>query len=303
MAVISYRRNKKARLFNKRSEYSFIYGIVFFFSVLGIWVDAHTAFFRPLRVFFLDMAQPLQSIVDYPYQQVVQWRALFSDKSDLLHDNQRLQNEHLLLRAKLQYLLALENENTQLNALLQSAAQHKEQAMAARIVHVETNTARQLLVLNKGFRDGVYLGQPVLDAKGVVGQIIEAGSHTSSVLMISDVKSAIPVRNLRTGEWAILSGTNDPTRLAVVHLSRTAGMQVGDSLVSSGLGGRFLDGYPIGKVLSLKPMPGEDFVQVDVAPTALLQRDRLVLLVWPDRKERHLAQEILERMHALGETV
>ena len=173
-------------------------------------------------------------------------------------------------------------------------------AMAAQVLAVDPTSTRQLVILDKGNRDGVYVGQPVLDAKGVMGQIIDAGYMTSTVLLISDAKCAVPVRNNRTGERAILVGTDNIGQLSLINLPKTSSIHKGDLLVTSGLGRLYPEGYPVGRVETVHSIPGEAFVKVDVTPVALLNRNRLVLLIWPDKEQAALTEQINERMNAIG---
>jgi rod shape-determining protein MreC len=157
-----------------------------------------------------------------------------------------------------------------------------------------------LVILNKGKRDGAYVGQPVLDAKGVMGQIIDVGYMTSTVLLISDSKSAVPVRNNRTGERGILIGLNNLGQLSLINLPGTSSIAKDDLLVTSGLGRLYPEGYPVGRVVDVQSVPGEAFIKVDVSPVALLNRNRLVLLIWPDKEQAQLTLQINERMKAAG---
>lgn len=170
--------------------------------------------------------------------------------------------------------------------------------MAAQILAVDTSHSRQIVVLNKGKKDGIFVGQPVLDAKGVMGQIVNVGPLTSTVLLISDSKSAVPVRNHRTGERAILVGTNNINHLFLINLPKTSSITVGDILITSGLDHRYPEGYPVGKVEEVYNMPGEDFVKVKVSPIALLNRNRLVLLIWPEKEQEQLTAQINARLNA-----
>ena len=131
-----------------------------------------------------------------------------------------------------------------------------------------------------------------------MGQVIDVGPMTSTVLLISDSKSAVPVRNNRTGERAILVGTNSIEQLSLINLPKTSSIHPGDVLVTSGLGRRYPEGYPVGRVEEVNSIPGEDFVKVMVSPVALLNRNRLVLLIWPDIEQEQLTAQINERLNA-----
>jgi rod shape-determining protein MreC len=244
------------------------------------------------------MVSPLQYVVDYPVRIAASMQALVGSKKALLDENIQIRYKQTVLEAKMQQVLAIKKENSQLKELLLTSTNANMQAMAAQILAVDTTSARQILVLNKGQRDGVYTGQPVLDAKGVMGQVIDVGFMTSTVLLISDAKCAIPVRNNRTGERAILVGTNSMDQLSLINLPKTSSIQIGDILVTSGLGRRYPEGYPVGRVEEVKNIPGEAFITVSVSPVALLNRSRLVLLIWPDKEQELLTMQINERLHA-----
>ncbi len=260
--------------------------------------DYHYRYLDSVRSGFSLIVSPLQYAVDYPVR-VVGWvQSLVSAKKALIDENMQLRYQQTLLEAELQKLLAIQKENSQLKELLLTSSKADMRAMAGQILAVDTSNARQIVVLNKGKRDGVYIGQPVLDAKGVMGQVIDVGPLTSTVLLISDSKSAVPVRNNRTGERAILVGTNSIDELSLINLPKTSSIHPGDVLVTSGLGRRYPEGYPVGLVEEVNSIPGEDFVKVMVSPVALLNRNRLVLLIWPDTEQEQLTSQINERLNA-----
>jgi rod shape-determining protein MreC len=267
------------------------------FSITLMFSDYHYRYLDSVRSGFSLLVSPLQYAVDYPVR-VVGWvQSLVSAKKVLIDENMRLRYQQTALEAELQKLLVIQKENSQLKELLLTSSQADMRAMASQILAVDTSNARQIVVLNKGNRDGVYSGQPVLDAKGVMGQVVDVGPMTSTVLLISDSKSAVPVRNNRTGERAILVGTNRLDQLSLINLPKTASIHPGDVLVTSGLGGRYPEGYPVGKVENVSSIPGEDFVKVMVNPIALLNRNRLVLLIWPDLEQEQLSAQINQRLN------
>ena len=178
--------------------------------------DVHYQSLGEVRRGLSLLVSPLQYGVDYPVR-VIGWvRSLMSSKKSLIDENMQLRYQQIMLEAQLQKLMMIRRENSQLKELLSATSSASMHVMAAQILAVDTGSSRQSLVLNKGTRDGVFNGQPVLDAKGVMGQIIDVGLMTSTVLLISDAKCAVPVRNERTGERAILVGTNSMTRLSLI---------------------------------------------------------------------------------------
>lgn len=299
MAVISSQQNNRhSRLFikNGHSSLGFVFALVF--SIFLMFSDYHYRYLDSVRSGFSLVVSPIQYAVDYPVR-VIGWvQSLVSAKKALIDENMQLRYQQTMLESELQKLVVIQKENSLLKELLLTSSKAKMRAMAAQILAVDTSNARQIVVLNKGKRDGVYAGQPVLDAKGIMGQVIDVGPMTSTVLLISDSKSAVPVRNDRTGERAILVGNNSIDQLSLINLPKTSSIHPGDVLVTSGLGRRYPEGYPVGRVEKVNSIPGEDFVKVMVRPVALLNRNRLVLLIWPDPEQEQLTAQINERLNA-----
>ena len=267
------------------------------FSIILMCLDYHYRYLNSVRSCFSLIVSPLQYAVDYPVR-VVGWaQSLVSAKKALIDENMQLRYKQILLESELQKSLVVQKENSQLKELLLTSSKANMRAMVAQILAVDTSTSRQIVVLNKGTRDSVYSGQPVLDAKGVMGQVIDVGPMTSTMLLISDSRSAVPVRNNRTGERAILVGTNTIDQLSLINLPKTSSIHPGDILVTSGLGRRYPEGYPVGRVEAVNNIPGEDFVKIIVSPVALLNRNRMVLLIWSDTEQEQLTNQINERLN------
>ncbi len=271
------------------------------FSLGMMIADYHYHKLDKVRMTISCVTTPIQYVVDAPVRFIGWARTLISSRLELIDENMQLRYKQTILEAELQRLSALKAENSQLKALLQTTTPSETKVMASEILAVEVSPARQVVVLNKGIREGVFVGQAVLDAKGVMGQIIDVGFMTSTVLLISDAKSAVPVRNNRTGERAILVGENEISSLALINLPKSSTIETGDLLVTSGLGGRYPEGYPVGLVTDVKNIPGEDFITVSVEPMASLNRSRLALLIWPSEDRELLNHQITERMTIIKE--
>lgn len=304
MVISSQQNNTDSRLFATKGKHSSLRIVFALVIALGLMVtDYHYRYLDSVRSGFSILVSPLQYAVDYPVR-VMGWvRSLISTKTALIDENMKLRYQQTILEAQLQKLLVISNENLQLKELLSASSSTKTRSMAAQILAVDMSSSRQLLVLNKGKRDGAFSGQPVLDARGVMGQIIDVGLMTSTVLLISDSKSAVPVRDDRTGERAILVGTNNMGQLALINLPRTSSIAKGDLLVTSGLGRRYPEGYPVGRVADVRNIPGDDFIKVSVEPLALLNRSRLVLVIWPEEEYEELTAQINERMAVVDQNM
>lgn len=236
-----------------------------------------------LRSALLSFAAPWYFIASLPadlWQKTQEYRI---SSTHLRSDNARLKDENLVLRTQLQRLVALEAENIRLTALLGGEKRHIGLRRVAAVLAVAQDPFSHQLILNKGFMDHVYVGQPVLDAYGIMGQIIEVGPFTSRLLLISDASHAIPVRINRNGLRAIAIGTGRYDQLSLKHLPMTSDVKEGDLLVSSGLDQRFPEGFPVALVTHLQHDVGEPFVQVTAKPIAQLEQSHHVLLIWPER--------------------
>ena len=199
----------------------------------------------------------------------------------LLKDNERLKQEHLLLSSKLQRYEILAEENRRLRELLESSFRLNDKVLVAELIAVELQTFRQQVVINKGQREGAYDGQPIVDASGIMGQIVHVTPFSSTVLLITDTDHALPVQVNRNGLRAIAVGSGQNDTLFLEHLPNNADIRVGDLIISSGLGRRFPSGYPVGEIKKITLDPGESFAKVTTKPSAQLTQSREVLMVWP----------------------
>jgi rod shape-determining protein MreC len=225
---------------------------------------------------------PVRVLVDLPFRAWASLRTTFADRETLIAENEQLKRERLDAEFRLQRLAALESENARLRELLDSTARVGNRALIAEILAVDLVPYRQRFDLNRGLVDGVYVGQALIDAQGVVGQIERVGPLTSEAVLITDADHALPVsvnRNGRDGLRTIAVGTGDSSLLRLPYLTNNADIQVGDLLVSSGLGGVFPAGYPVGRVTDVRRRPDQSFAEVIATPASALDRDREVLLV------------------------
>ena len=175
---------------------------------------------------------------------------------------------------------ALEAENDRLRAMLEARRQVRDDVRVAEIMSVDANPFRHTVILDVGSGEGVYDGQAVIDAEGVVGQVIQAAPMSSEAILISDPGHALPVEVNRSGVRTIAYGTGDFGRLDLPGLTNNADIQEGDLLVTSGLGGAFPRGYPVAVVDTIIRIPQNPFADISATPTAELDRIREIMLVW-----------------------
>ncbi len=241
---------------------------------------------RGVRAWLETAASPVYWVAETPMR-VVEWgREHLVTRATLLEENARLSQENLILQGRSQQMASLQAENVRLRALLNSSAMLRDDVLVAELIGVSPDPERHQLVLNKGSDDGVFLGQPLLDADGLLGQIVEVAPKMSRALLITDATHSIPVQVNRNGVRAIAEGTGSLSALEVYHVSATTDIREGDLLVTSGLGGRFPAGYPVAVVSSVHRDPGQAFARITAAPTAALDRSRHVLLVFTAKPAR-----------------
>ena len=241
---------------------------------------------------------PIQKTVDMPSYIVEQTEVFFKERLNLLTENASLKQQQIYLQAQVQKLRALEAENLELRELLSSIGQEKESFSEARIIQANLDPFRQQILLNKGKLQGVELGQPVIDAKGLVGVILSATDTSSHVLLLTDTGFAVPVQSVRSGERAIAVGSGTGGELRLNYVPRTADFMEGDELVTSGLGGRFPAGYPVGVITSIQHDPSTRFTLIGVSPSAKLGQFRHVLLV-----KQHAPEHMIGKNHTQKTTL
>jgi len=245
-----------------------------------IIVDKRYDHLGKIRRFLSVIAYPVQVAVASPFEGWHWFRETVSSRDTLRADKARLEAELRLAQFRLQRYEALEAETQRLRALRDSTADISSRFLIGDIMDVDLDAFRERVLVDKGASDGVFIGQAVLDAGGVFGQVARVEQLTSEVILISDPAHAIPVQINRNGLRTIAVGTGDTGKLKLPYLPTSADVVVGDLLVTSGLGGGFPQGYPVGTVAEVKRDPAQSLADVVVRPAAHLDRSRELLFVW-----------------------
>ncbi len=249
-------------------------------SILLMYFDNRDNHLDTVRKTIGAAVYPVRVIVDAP---VRFWGWLGDSttaRNELELELGRLKAERLLTNARLQKLNTLEAENARLRDMLEARAQVRDRTRVAEIMSVDANPYNHSLVIDIGTQDGVTNGQALVDADGVVGQVIEAGLMTSQAMLISDTDHALPVEVNRNGLRTIVVGTGKIDQLKLPFVVNNADIRVGDLLVTSGLGGAFPAGYPVAIVASVTRIPQEPYADVTAKPSASLGQVREVMLIF-----------------------
>ncbi len=252
-------------------------------SVALLVIDHRSQALASVHRYLSFVVYPIQLMVDLPTHFFIKLGSYISSQRQLVKENTDLQEQQFLQQGRLQQLQALEAENARLRVLLQATPRGEQTLTAAEILQIAADPFNHFFLIDKGEKD-VYVGQPIIDAEGVIGEIVEVFPFKSRAILVTDPSHAIPVENLRNGVRGIVVGTGKIDSFALRHVPNTADIKEGDTLVTSGIGGRYPAGYPVGVVKKIERDVGESFAEVKVVPAAHLERGRQILLIAPKKK-------------------
>lgn len=251
-------------------------------------LDNRNEHLEDVRRFLAAATYPIKVVIDAPFA-VKRWASESLGGAGSLGDEVDALRTRLMVQdARLQRMAALEAENARLRALLDSTAKVGDRVLIAEIMSVDMDPFRHRIVVNKGSQDRVYVGQAMIDSEGIVGQITRDQVFSAEAILITDADHALPVELVRNRLRTIAVGTGQIDRLDLPFLPRNADVREGDLLVTSGLGGTFPAGYPVGTIASVSGKTGEPFLTVTATPAAALNRIREVLLIWSGEDEPEL---------------
>lgn len=267
-------------------------------SAVLMIVDANYELLKPVRSQFGALLTPLYSLGELPAQLWNSATEQFTSRNDLIKENERLRAESLLMERRLQKLATLTEQNVRLRELLNSSAVLDEDVLVTELIGIDPDPYSQRILIDKGSQDGVYIGQPVLESRGLAGQVIEVMPYSARVLLITDPSHGIPVQVNRNGLRTIAVGTTDQESMDLRHVSNNADIKEGDLLVTSGMGQRFPAGYPVAIVTHVEPSSSQPFAQIAAKPTAALSRTRFFMLVFNKQDSVDLRKAQLEQVES-----
>ncbi len=262
-------------------------------AITLIVLDDQAGWLARLREQANSLVQPVWALAGLPGKLGGQVRDSAASHGQLVTENRELRNQLLLANARLTRLQTAALDNAQLRELLNVAERSGLDVQLAPILDIDLDPVKQRLVLDAGSREGVHVGQAVIDSGGLMGQVINVTAGSSTVLLLTDPDHAVPVTVARNGVRLIVYGRGDKLELRDIPLS--AGVEVGDEIVTSGLGGRFPAGFPVGTITGLRPDDTHAFLVGELKPAAQLDRGRDVLLLRPGAAIRlPAASELLQ---------
>lgn len=260
-------------------------------SAALIFFDHKMNSFEVARSYLQSMVSPLQYLANSPKQTMTWLGKNFSSRQHLIEKNEHFEAMQILYQEQGMQLDILKQENQRLRQLLASPLKAEMKKMVVEIISVDSDPYSHQVVINRGAKNGIYEGQPVLDNLGVVGQVLHVGATNSRVLLITDLSHGVPVRNSRNGVRMVASGSGNIDRLVQNHVPHSIDVKVGDLLVTSGLGGKYPEGYPVATVTVVEQDESRPFARVYSKPVAQIDRLRYLLLLWPNEHESKLIKE------------
>jgi len=252
------------------------YGLL---AIVLMTLDYRGNYVSSIRSLAWRALEPVILAVEAPFHAGQRLGEELRDRHALMERLSVLERERIEREAELALLEELREDNRELRALLEASQRLAPAFQAAELMNIDLNPWSHRVLINRGSRDGLEPGQPVMDVRGVMGQVDEVAFSTAQVILISDPDHALPVRVQRTGLRTVAYGSGRINELRLTDLPMNVDLAPGDVLVTSGLGGAFPAGLPVAEVDSVSRPVGQAFARAAVMPVARLDRARHVLVV------------------------
>jgi len=226
-------------------------GLVFAAFGLMLLGKFETVTIDKVRLEITEAIAPILEAFSQPAATVSAYIQNIQDLSNIRSENERLKQDNIGLLQWQTVARKLQADNTALRQLLSVVKDNDKKYITARVIAGSGGVLSNMLIINAGKNDGVYKGQIVVDARGVIGRVSHVSNRSSRVQLLTDINSRVPVLIENNRTRAILTGKN--TNLAnLIHLPQGAKIWPGDRIITSGHGGAFPSGLPIGVVASLR---------------------------------------------------
>ena len=279
--------------FRKNTAWS-QFAIVFVISIAMMVVDSTTKWLDTPRNMLSVALSPIQALASVPTSIGRYFTSSLSAEPDLQIAYDNLRNEYFKLKSESLLLRTLEEENQSLRNLLAASDRLNEKVILAELMDVNLDRHSHRVSVGLGISDDVYVGQAVIDDQGVIGQVTEVMPFSSIIVLITDPGHALPVQVERNGLRTVVHGTGSVSLLRVPFLNQNSDIKTGDVLISSGMGGRFPNGYPVATVIDVTVVEDEAFIKVNAEPLAKLDRSNQVLLL--SRQAKTQAEKRVEAL-------
>jgi rod shape-determining protein MreC len=256
-----------------------------FFGLLSLGLliaDARFDALGGLRQGIGNVLYPVQRVLLVPRDAIALAGTYATEITALRQENAELKRIEALNAKALLQIEQLANENKRLRDLAGARERAAAQSVLAEVLYETRDPFTRKLVLDKGAQQQVSIGQPVIDAKGLIGQVTRVFQFSSEMTLVTDRNMTVPVVLQRTGMRSVAFGGAAPGRLELRYLASSADLREGDLLTTSGLDALYPPGLPVGRIERIERGGDNDFVKVLVAPTAEIQNNHLLVILQVD---------------------
>jgi rod shape-determining protein MreC len=251
-------------------------------SLVLMYFDQKDSWGERLRYGLSAAAYPIQATISSPRRLWSATAGFFRSRDDLREENDNLRKQTRELWLQAMRLEALEQENARLRGLKQAPPALIRKSQLVDVVSADISRLRQRVVVNQGQGAGLFRSQSLIDEHGLIGQLVRVGPWSSEVMLITDPEAAVPVEVVRSGVRSVAVGTGNESELELPLLPATADVKAGDLLVTSGLGGIFPAGIPVGTITESRRDPDELLAFVRARPAARPGGSRQLVALWFD---------------------
>lgn len=281
-----------ANQFRKTSKWGRL-SIVLLFAIGLMVVDANTTWLNGSRNLISVVLRPVQLIASLPAELSSFSTSVLTSEPNVKIAYENLRSEYFKLKSETLLLRTLKEENDDLRALLDATKRLEEKVTLAELMRVNLDRDNHRVSVGRGINSGVYVGQAVIDDQGVIGQVSEVMPLSSIVVLITDSSHAMPVQVKRNGLRTVVLGTGSVSTLDVPYLNQNSDIQIGDILLSSGLGARFPNGYPVAEIIEVEEIGDNAYLKVLARPIAKLDRSNHVLLLSREKRQGDVTSNLI----------
>ena len=239
--------------------------------------------FRSLELLRQSVAliiDPVQRVAQTPGSLVDHAATYLQGLHNLQQENSQLKHAQLDTAPNLQRLAQLEAENERLRKLLSVNDREKANGQVAQILYTARDPFSRKVIVDKGQQSGIVAGQPAIDETGVVGQVTRVFPFSAEITLITDKDQAVPVQVVRSGQRSVVFGLGNG-QLELRYMPANADVQVGDILVTSGLDGVYLSGFPVAKVVNIERDSAYSFARIFCVPVAGVENFGEIMVLNP----------------------
>ena len=249
-----------------------------------MYLDFQGNYTDRLRSYLSVAVLPIQIAANAPKKIINNLKNKLNDRESILTENQLLKKENIQLYSKVQQTYKLEAENKRLFELLKAKPEDGKNFIFADIISVNQDRDKHQIIINKGSMDGIELGAAIADSKGIIGHIVRDQVLASEVLLISDPEHGIPIEIARNGLRAIAIGIGSYDEIILNNLPNNSDIKINDVLITSGLGGRYPEGYPVAIISNIERVKGDSYLSIGAKPIANLKNINEVLVIQDIKK-------------------